>query len=96
MTERALCGLLFSVLLADLLIFLTFVGHNLVRLEEEGSVLEVHGFTLQLVLHYVNQGQLITQILSLHMRVKRLFCHSYKKLAQIDQFVIVSLFVCCS
>lgn len=41
----------------------TFVGHNLVCLEEEGPVLQVHDLTLQLVLHHINQGQLITQVL---------------------------------
>lgn len=45
---------------------LTFVGHNLVRLQEEGAVLQVHGFTLQLVLHHVDQRQLVAQVLQRH------------------------------
>lgn len=47
---------------------LTFVGHNLVCLEEEGSVLQVHDLTLQLVLHHINQGQLITQVLIIYIQ----------------------------
>lgn len=46
----------------------TFVGHNLVCLEEEGSVLQVHDLTLQLVLHHINQGQLITQVLIIYIK----------------------------
>lgn len=41
----------------------TFVGNNLVCLEEEGPMLQVHDLTLQLVLHHIDQGQLITQVL---------------------------------
>lgn len=45
----------------------TFVCHNLVRLEEKGSMLQVHGLTLQLVLHHINQGQLIAQVLIIYV-----------------------------
>lgn len=41
----------------------TLVSHNFVRLEEERSVLQVHGFTFQLILHHIDQGQLIAQVL---------------------------------
>lgn len=44
----------------------TLVSHNFVRLEEERSVLQVHGFTFQLILHYIDQGQLIAQVLVPH------------------------------
>lgn len=49
----------------------TFVGHNFVRLEEERPVLQVHGFSFQLVLHHVNQGQLIAQVLVTQARKKK-------------------------
>lgn len=43
-------------------LILTFVSHNFVCLQEEGSMLQVHGLTLKFVLHYINQSQLITEI----------------------------------
>lgn len=51
------------ILLQLLLYILTFVAHNLVCLEEEGSVLQIHDLTLQLVLHHINQSELIAQVL---------------------------------
>lgn len=42
---------------------LTFVSHNLVCLQEEAPMLQVHDLTLQLVLHHINQSQLIAQVL---------------------------------
>lgn len=44
----------------------TFVCHDLVSLEEEASVLKVHDLTLQLILHHINQSQLIAQVLHIN------------------------------
>lgn len=48
---------------------LTFVCYDLVRLEEKGSVLQVHDLAFQLVLHHVNKGQLVTQVLNLRIEL---------------------------
>lgn len=42
---------------------LTFVGDDLGSLEEEAAVLQVHHLSFETILHHINQGQLITQVL---------------------------------